>query len=121
MTVTRFSAQVVNSTVYCTWTSSLAFSFLYIDAEAEPVINSVVGTTSWSGPFIPGAIYQAVDSATSSPVPAATEPVPSRYIPLLWDEIPGAARYEVVIAGVKPITSWLTLPVVPKGLGIRFR
>ena len=76
MTITNFTSNVVNSTVYCTWDATETFSFLYVDAEAQPVLSA--GRTEWSGPiYTKGAIYQAIDSATASPVPPPSEKVPA--------------------------------------------
>lgn len=98
MTVTNFTATVNNTTVYLSWDATLDFSFVSIDGLTEPVLAA--GVTSWSGNWTDGAIYQAVDSATTSPIPPPTEPVPIRRITLFWDEQATAVKYEVLIDGL---------------------
>jgi len=95
VSITNFRAAVSGGNVSCTWDSTLAFSFLYQDAE---MIFSTVGN-SWSGPRVEGAVYQAVDSATASPTPDPSEPVPQRHLTLFWNDDPTAIKYEVIIDG----------------------
>jgi hypothetical protein len=101
MTVTNFNATVSNSSVSLTWDSTEAYSFVFQDAEIVARLGS--GITSWAGPYVVGAVYQAQDSATSTPDPSPENPVPKRRITLFWDEVADAATYEVTVNGVVDI------------------
>lgn len=104
MTITNFSATRNQGTVVCNWTSSEDYSFLYQDAEV--IASLPLGDTRWSGPYVTGAVYQAVDSATSTPVPLALEPQPRRYIDISWVDLVVAdvSSYEVYLDSRKVST-----------------
>ena len=96
MTVTNFSATLSGPNVTLSCNSTELYTFFY--ADAETVSNTpAIGITSITIPYVSGAVYQAVDSATQTPVPDPLEPMPPRYIEIEWDESLEAdlAQYEV--------------------------
>lgn len=99
MTITNFKATLNGSVVTCSWDATDDYSFLYADAEMIKALP--IGETSYSTSYVSGAIYQAVDSATSSPIPEQLEPVPPRYLQISWEESSETdlAKYEVVLNG----------------------
>lgn len=99
MTITNFTATLNGPTVTCKWDSDQPYSFVYVDAE---MVNArPLGVTEYTTSFVEGAVYQAVDSATASPIPAALEPMPPRYLTIFWDEStePDVAKYEINLNG----------------------
>jgi hypothetical protein len=96
MTITNFSATIQGASVLLSCDSTEDYCFFYADAETVSDTPSI-GVTSISIPYVSGAVYQAVDSATQSPVPAPLEPMPPRYIVIEWDESsePDLAQYEI--------------------------
>jgi len=96
MTITNFSATLQGASVTLSCDATEDYTFFYADAETVSNTPSL-GVTSISIPYVSGAVYQAVDSATQSPVPAALEPMPPRYIEIEWSESsePDLAQYEI--------------------------
>lgn len=85
MTITNFSAIPSGSTVTLSCKATEDFVFFYADAEIVSKAPSI-GVTSITIFHVPGTVYQAVDSATQSPVPAPLEPMPPRYMEIEWNE-----------------------------------
>ena len=100
MTISNFQATLEGAIVTCTWNATEDYSFMY--ADARMVLALPIGVTTWTGTHIPGTVYQAVDSATASPVPAALEPMPPKYMRITWDESAETdlAKYLVELDGV---------------------
>ncbi len=99
MTITNFTATLNGPTVTCSCDSTEDYVFFYVDAEM--VFAAPLGVTSYSTNYVDGAVYQAVDSATATPTPAALEPMPPRYLTIFWDEStePDLAKYEINLNG----------------------
>lgn len=98
MTITNFTAiatQAGNVTI--SFDKTLEFAWVYQDNK---LLVTGQDTTSWSGPRVDGATYQAVDSATQSPTPSPLENVPIKYLRITWQEEATAIRYEVIVNGL---------------------
>ena len=95
MTITNFSARLDGSTVICNWDATELYSWIY--ADAEMISELPKGVTAWSGAYVSGAVYQAVDSATPTPVPAQLEPMPPKYLRISWNEATDTdlAKYQI--------------------------
>ena len=97
MTVKNFTATISGGSVIMSWEASEAFSFVYQDAEIIARLGA--GVRSLTTSYVPGAVYQVADSATSSPDPPLPYNVPQRRITIEWAGNPDVARYLLDISG----------------------
>ena len=95
MTITNFRAVATQAgNVNISFDKTLTYVWIYQDNK---LLVSGQDTTSWSGPRVDGATYQAVDSATQSPIPSPLEKVPIKYLAITWQEEATAVQYEVIV------------------------
>ena len=102
MTIKNLTRSVSQGTMTLAWEGDQEFTFVYQDAVVVGVVSNFGRT--WSGPNESKAVYQVIDSPTSTPAPPPTDPVPGRYAEVKWPAIPEAAKYIVQLNGQRVAT-----------------